>query len=62
MTFSKATPVVDLPCPLAMADSMDVLESWPRFALVMAMASLELKVGSGPPSGLVSISLDQSNE
>ncbi len=45
---SSGAPLVDLPWPRAMADSIDALENEPFFAFVIAVARRGLKVGSGP--------------
>lgn len=47
---SRGAPLVDLPCPRAMADSMEALERAPLFALVIAASSRAFRAGSGPPT------------
>lgn len=47
---SSDAPLVDLPCPRAMADSIEVLERSTFLAFAMAAARRALKVGFGPPT------------
>lgn len=50
VSVSSAAPLTDLPCPLAIADSIEVFESAPRLAMAIAVARRGLKLGSGPPT------------
>jgi len=50
VTFSSGAPLGDLPWPLAIAASIEVLESCPFLPLAIAVASREFRAGSGPPS------------
>jgi hypothetical protein len=49
---SRDAPLVDLPWPWAMADSMEDLARAPFFALAMAATRRGLKAGSGPPTAM----------
>lgn len=47
---SSDAPLVDFPCPRAMADSIEDLDKAPFFAFEIAATRRGLKAGSGPPT------------
>lgn len=49
---SSGAPLVDFPCPRAMADSIEALERAPFFAFAMAATRRGLNAGSGPPTAV----------